>query len=165
MDYQNYEDYIKSVLGYNNMGTYYGEIYRDNQAKDNSLEENIDWYPEIYKVVYPMVCKTCEENRNTQITNELIGDITNIVFTNIEATQSDENEKQPELRNGDVPNPRVKQQENRETRQFGQRNSLLKDLIRILVIRELFDRRPSKPHFRPPFHGRPGMPPPMPRYY
>lgn len=176
MYYQNYEDYMRSVLGYptnnENQGTYFNEIYRDSDQQDNfEIEEDLDWYPEIYKIVYPMVCKTCDDKRNTQITNDLIDNITNIVYTNIEVDEKMENEKQPELRNGDVPNPRVKQQERRETRQFGPRNPLLRDLIRILVVRELFDRRrPHRPHnrpVRPQFPGGPGMPPPppMPRYY
>ena len=62
----------------------------------------------------------------------------------------------PILKNGDVRNPNAKEPEVRnETRQ---RNFLLRDLIRILILRELLRRRqrPPMPPMRPP---RPPMPP------
>ena len=175
MYYQNYDDYMRSVLGYpinnDSSNTYYNDLNHNNTMQyDIEIEEDPNWYPEIYKIVYPMICKACEENRSTEINGDLINNITNVVYTNIEESEKEETIKQPELRNGDVPNPRAKQAEQRQTRNFGPRNPLLRDLIKILVIRELFDRRkPSRPGNRPPrppFPGGPGMPPPPPpRYY
>ena len=181
MYYQNYEDYMRSVLGYPSgsysPNTYYNDGYSENmmQQQTNTIQdENPEWYPEIYKIVYPMVRKTCDDNRNAEITEDLIENMTNIVYTNIEVgdidvsgNQSQSINQPQELRNGDVPNPRVKaqSQETRETRQLRHDNPLLRDLIRILILRELFDRR--RPN-RPPFPGRPGhgiMHPPFPRYY
>ncbi len=172
MDYQNYEDYMRSVLGYdqNNWNTYnnYKLQSQIQQQVPNTQEEKLDWYPEIYKIIYPMVRKACSENENNEITEETIENITNIIYTNIEVgdIEASSNQNiQPELRNGDVPNPRVKNQQ-KETRQFRNNNPLLRDLIRILVLREFYDRR--RPN-RPPFPIRPGGPmeprPPFPRYY
>ena len=175
MYYQNYDDYMRSVLGYSidndSLNTYNNDFnYDAPMYNEIEIEENPEWYPEIYRIVYPMVCKSCEEKRSAQVSSNLIENITDTIYTNIEVTEQGETPKQ-ELRNGDVPNPRVKQQEQKQTRHVGPRNPLLRDLIKILVIRELFDRRkPSRPNRppRPPFPGGPGMPPPpppMPRYY
>lgn len=176
MNYQSYEDYMRSVLGYpiDNHNTYYNDSYQDvimPQQMANTQEEKPEWYPEIYKIVYPMVRKACEDNQNSEITEDLIENMTNIIYTNIEVgdVEVSGNQSQTvgqELKNGDVPNPRAKVQQPRETRQFRQNNPLLRDLIRILILREFFDRRrPS----RPAFPGRPvpgpGPRPPFPRYY
>ena len=170
MNYQNYEDYMRSVLGYV-PNTYYGNStsnYVPEQVS-NVVEEKVEWYPENYKVIYPMVRKACDDNQNSVLTEDLIENMTNIIYTNIEVgdVEVKENQSQqitPELRNGDVINPRAKMQQQRETRSPRQNNPLLRDLIRILVLREFFDRRIPP---RPPFPGRPGPGPrpPMPRYY
>ena len=66
------------------------------------------------------------------------------------------------LKNGDVRNPNAKEPETRsDTRQ---RNFLLRDLIRILILREL--GRPNRPGpnpMPPPRPPRPPMPPRPPR--
>ena len=170
MNYQNYEDYMRSVLGYV-PNTYYGENKPNyiSEQVSNIIEEKNELYPEIYKVVYPIVCKACDDNQNAEITEDLVENMTNIVYTNIEVgdVEVSGNQSQqiiPELKNGDVINPRAKLQPQRETRTPKTNNQLLRDLIKILILREFFDRRRPP---RPPFHGRPGpgMPPPMPRYY
>lgn len=173
MNYQNYEDYMRSILGYpvNNPNTYYNDTAQDYMPQQvaGTIEENPEWYPEIYKVIYPMVRKACDDNQNAEITEDLIENMTNVIYTNIEVgdvevSGNQSQTLQQELKNGDVPNPRAKMQQPRETRQLRQNNPLLRDLIRILILREFFDRR--RPN-RPPFPGRPGSGPrpPFPRYY
>ena len=168
MNYENYEDYMRSVLGYM-PNTYYNETnqgYIPSESEQN-IEEDTKLYPEIYKIVYPMVKKACSEIQNQDVTKELVDNITNIVYSNIEVgdinvSGNQSQTIQPELKNGDVINPRARTQQ-RETRGIPNSNIFLRDLIRILVLREFFDRRPPKPIFsnrpepRPPF--RPGMPP------
>lgn len=184
MYYQNYEDYMRSVLGYpnstpNTYDDYYDEM---TQATPNILEEREEWYPEIYRIVYPMVCKTCDDIGNRDITEQLIDEMTNNIYINLEVEEKEDEAPKQELRNGDVRNPRAKEPE-RETRQRRPNNPALRDLIRILILREIFDRRRPRPPVRPPrppmpgprppfpggprpsFPGGPGMPPPMPRNY
>lgn len=165
MYYQNYEDYMRSMLGYQNPNgmetpTYmmpddYG--FEDEQRDDTTDYDNM--YPEIYRIVYPMVCKACDDNTKP-ITEETIDEMTNTIFVNLEASSEQVNVKM-ELKNGDVRNPNAKQEPLKETRQ----NSALRDLIRILLIRELLRRRPGRPPMRPrpPFPGGPGRPPMPPR--
>ena len=171
MYYQNYEDYMRSILGYPNVNTYQMPDDYYQQQNDLKLSELENLYPEIYKLVYPMVCK-CVENNTKPLTEENINEMVLSISNNIEADF--EVNVRMELKNGDVRNPNSKE-EKRETRQ----NNYLNDLIRILLIREFLRRRnpqspgnmprPPFPPNRPPIFGRPPFPgnvrPPEPRDY
>ena len=165
MDYQNYEDYMRSVLGYNT-GNIYANTYspRNDYYYDmttnytNTNEEALnEFYPEIYKLLYPMVCKICNQNTQREITKDLVDKMTDEIYVNFEAEERPvQNNMRTPLKNGDVRNPNAKEPEVRQTP--GGRNFLLRDLIRILILRELV-----RPNNRPPFPG-PGRPPmPQPR--
>ena len=172
MDYQNYEDYMRSVLGYPN-GNIYANTYGPNNdyyinnmpdmtANITTINTEVlnEYYPEIYKLLYPMVCKACNQNANREITKDLIEEMTEDIYINFESDdrQSVNNIRNASpLKNGDVRNPNAKEPEARsETRS---RNYLLRDLIKILILREF--GRPGRPGFpggRPPI-----VPPPPPR--
>ena len=166
MDYQNYEEYMRSVLGYSPIGNIYTDTYDGRNdyyydMPDNILNRNLDmYYPEIYKIVYPMVCKICNQNMNREITEDMIDNMTDEIYRNVEDVGTElsvqANKMQTPLKNGDVRNPNAKEPEIRETRQ---RNFLLRDLIRILILRVL--SRPNRPPYRPPV--RPPRPPRPPR--
>lgn len=192
---ESYEDYIRSILGYptTNQNMYQMQPitnYRNNET-DKSLEA---CYPEIYKVVYPMVNKACTTN-SRPVTPELIDELTDEIYSSLETDNNGinininlSNEVQNHTNSSQTSNAK-KQVENRSTgtenraesrtedRQF--RNRGLQDLIRILLIRELLGRPggsnrppmppPRPPRPRPPFPGeRPpmggGRPPMLPRY-
>ena len=166
MYYQNYEDYMRSVLGYPNVprNDYEDDYYQVQMSV--VPEEREEWYPEIYRMIYPMVCKACDEVQGREITEDLIEELTNNIYINFEVEEVPEPKVQN--RNGDVRNPNAKE-EVRETRQS---NPLLRDLIRILLLQRLWNRpprprpprpRPPMPGPRPPFPG--GLRPPMPRGY
>lgn len=169
MDYQNYEDYMRSVLGYSpyvqNNYTYTDE-QEDVYNYSNDVMPNIqhaedlnEFYPEIYKMIYPMVCKACNINSNKELTKDLLNQMTDEIYINIEPEQ--ETREQVPLKNGDVRNPNAKEPkpDKKETRQT---NFLLRDLIKILLLREW--GKPVRPPFPP--NGRPPMgPPPRPRYF
>lgn len=106
MYYQNYEDYMRSILGYpirqNYMDTY--ESCNSCIPTDYTIqtprysEEIMDLYPEIYKILNPMVCKICEANTKP-INRELIEKMTDEIYLNIESD--------PNLVENDVINVRV----------------------------------------------------------
>lgn len=170
MDYQNYEDYMRSVLGYNS-----GNIYANTYGANNDYYYNTmpdmdtnfttvdterlnEFYPEIYKLIYPMVCKVCNQNSNREITKDLIDKMTEEIYINFESDERENTMRSaPPLKNGDVRNPNAKEPEMVHETRHG--NFLLRDLIRILILRE-FGRppRPGFPGGRPPI-----MPPPPPR--
>ena len=189
MCHQSYEDYIRSILGYPNYGnenssenTY--QSMPTNYVRNQQNVELESCYPEIYKVVYPMVNKACNSN-SKPITPDLIEELTNEIYLSIEndneinVTINLTNEVGGTTGNRastTSTNTAKAEKENRgEDRQF--RNRGLQDLIRILLIRELLGRpggtgiRPPfppnrPPIMRPPFPGGPGgrpRPPIMPR--
>lgn len=160
MYYQNYEDYMRSVLGYQNNEpnyTYDNNNYypRMDQPQYNDLDQ---FYPEVYRIVNPVVENVCNKNRDKQVTEELVRSMTDEVYASVEGNaklQLNVEVKQ-ELKNGDVRNPNAKPEPRRK-------NFLLNDLIRILILKNLLRPRPPvRPPFpgpnpRPPFpHGGPG---------
>ena len=106
MYYQNYEDYMRSILGYpirhNYMDTY--ESCNSCMPIDFTIQtprysdEIMDLYPEIYKIINPMVCKICEANTKP-IDRELVEKMTDEIYMNIE--------NDPNLGESEVINVRV----------------------------------------------------------
>lgn len=158
MYYQNYEDYMRSVLGYGNneLNYTYDDYYPRVEEINNNELENL--YPDVYRIVNPTVEAVCNKNRGSEITEDLLRSMIDEVYTTVEKNPSlpVEISVKTELKNGDVRNPNAK-----ETRQ---RNFLLNDLIRILILRNLIGNRPPvRPPMRPPYPGpRPPMRPPYP---
>lgn len=187
MNYRNYEDYMRQVLGYCPYETEPNNTYMQNQGCPYNYYDDLEptqpsvdltaFYPEIYKMIYPMVCKVCNVNSSRELTKELLEQMTDEIYRNIEPedTQNSNQRTQAPLKNGDVRNPNSKEIEKplKDTRQI---NYLLRDLITILILKEW--GRPNRPPVRPPFPpnprppmgpgGRPPMeppPPPRPRYF
>ena len=89
MYYQNYEDYIRSILGYptqmqnNNYCNYSNYNYTDSATNINA-NELYNLYPEIYRIINPMVCKICEANTKP-VTRELVDKMTDEIYLNLES--------------------------------------------------------------------------------
>ena len=182
---ETYDDYIRSILGYP-PARGYEDSYQDyrNQNMNYNMTSNMNTtsdmdlescYPEIYKIVYPMVCKKCDSVR-MPVTNDDIQNMTDEIYFALEGraeVQLNINLGN-EVRSSETPNtnmtrttdkkPEVKisetSSEKRETRQI---NRNLRDLIQILLIRELLRRRRRRPGERPPMP-RPPMPGPRPPF-
>ena len=181
------EDYEQYNLGSNyNYNCNYNFPY--NCRQPNCYSRNIamdieSMYPEIYKIIYPMIQKACMQN-NRPITEDVLDEMTSDIYNNIEADNivnlnidivNNRNEKsstQPnssqsketsENRNSQVNTKNITTSvQNREYRQM---NNPIRDLIRILLIRELVGGRPGTRPPRPfppeprPFPPRPPRPP------
>ena len=205
MYYQNYEDYMCQVLGYpiNDPNIYETYDYRNDQMSQDTYSE---YYPDIYRLVYPMVCKVCETNTRP-ITKELIEKMTDEVYMAIEDTsttvnirvnapKAEENRamnsntnrnNSEEIRTSKTRTERTSKNvsgsaENREVKTVSSQpvesregtradetrfsNSTLRDLIKILILNQIFGNRPNRPPRppRPPFPGGPGMPPTRPPF-
>lgn len=185
MNNETYEEYIRSILGYPNYNSNNNSCceppYNPNMVsqRNNETSRQLEaCYPEIYKVVYPMVNKACSSNTKP-ITSELIDELTNEIYAAVENdTEININinltNEISSTGNRNVSS-RVKteaakeiSQNREENRQF--RNRGLQDLIRILLIRELLGRHggfpggnprppfppPNSSPMRPPFPGAPG---------
>ena len=183
----NYEEYIRSILGYPSNSNFnqtpmYNDTIQDTYPR-NTRDNLEEFYPEIYKIIYPMVKKACEGNMMAnsredieQMTDEIYSALedsnqinvninlgNNISTTNTNRTENrnETNKEDSQLKTSDKRN--VESQNRRSPA-----NNNLRDLIKILLIRELLGR----PHFhfpqRPPHQNppRPPMRPPiMPRNY
>ena len=90
MDYQNYEEYMRSVLGYspyvdrnytytNSQEDMYNNYMNMSETPNMQPTQNLtEFYPEIYKIIYPMVCKACNVNSNREVTKDLLEQIKEI---------------------------------------------------------------------------------------
>lgn len=149
-----YEDYMRSVLGYESMG--YRNIYNNmdfmNMSNDMGgfsdfqTEELEQCYPEIYRIVYPMVQTACMRSTRN-VTRELIESMTDEIYSAIEDNEIVQN------RANDKKEKNI--DESRTEDRQRTRNNSLNDLIRILLLRELLGRpgfpgRPPHPPMRPP---------------
>ena len=186
-----YEEYIRSILGYPNTTNFnqnqmYSNGYSVAMQTDtrNDLEE---FYPEIYKIIYPMVRKACEGNMRAN-TREEIERMTDEIYSAIEdnnqinvninlgntvsTTNTNRMENRNTVKQDDIQRKTSEKQvvENRDIEAQSRRrptHNNLRDLIKILLIRELLGRPshnfPPRPPHNPP---RPPMRPPiMPRNY
>jgi len=163
-----YESYMREVLGYT--PSYMQDVYATNDYyvmhTNNDYMNNCnleDLYPDTYKRIHPLVCREC--NNNTMpITNEILEQMVDYVYNEIEIDFKVETNTKVVTKTSNT-----RETEDRQTRQ---RNNLLRDLIRILLLNELINqgrfpngRLPFPPQ-RPPFPGgptRPPMPGPGPR--
>ena len=194
MYYQNYEDYMRNVLGYSiepSMPTYDRnyEMYLPfssniQQVSPINTGEMEQWYPECYRIIQPIVENTCE-NCHEEITKDMIDKLTEDVYQKVcfnatlvqyingedRSSVKEENNRNIEKKSSNNPvtrnnyNTQNKIVENRGVEENRQQqrvnNPLLRDLIRILILRQIFgDRFPNRPPMRPPFPGGPGNRPP-----
>lgn len=188
MVYNDYEEYMKEVLGYKGIhnqcfacggGNCYNTMqmaqYQGRERAYNNIEQ---MYPKIYKTINPIVCQMCAEN-TLPITEDLISNMTdkiyNTVITRIEAdniininvstsnTSSNENSKtikaKTNIENNRNPNNMAISQVHPQSKpEEHPRNSLLNDLIRILILNNLLNQnRGSQMSTRPAMVGMPGF--------
>ena len=128
-----YEEYMRNVLGYqpikydNTYNMNYNMINNDSKPIFNNyqVQELENCYPDIYRIIYPMIQKVCSQNIGN-ITKEVIDRMTDEVYFAVEDREMLENREK-------------KQDTTVENRKIS-RNHGLNDLIRILILRELLNR-------------------------
>ena len=130
MFYPSYEDYMRDIFYFNGLQNQnsYPYMYGYNSQNLN------DYFPAIYKIVYPVIQKVVSGN-NYQFINE--DSVNNIVDVVLGITYNDVNNLE---NNGNNSNSQ-KQNMNIENKE---QNSLLKDLIKILTIKELQSKQNVK---------------------
>lgn len=149
-----YEQYMRTVLGYSPSSmqdTFANNDYYLIQTNDSCMNEcNLDdLFPDTYKKVYPLVCNECNVN-TMPMTHEILEQMTDNVLRKIEIDLKINTNVKIETRKDDVKNPNVRQQDiNVRSEDRVARNDYLRDLIRILILRELIDRGrfPQRPPF------------------
>lgn len=157
-----YEEYMRSVLGYtpncmqDTFATNDYYIMQNNNDSMNNSNLN-EMFPDMYKKVYPLVCKECSMN-TMPVTNEILEQMTDNVLNQIDIDLKIQTNVKIETRKEDLKNGRMQEINSRREDRAPQ-NNVLRDLIKILILRELLDRFPN----RPPHSTRPPMPGPGPR--
>lgn len=186
MYYQNYEDYMRSVLGYPRTNQIYEQNYLDCNYQSNKELEQM--YPQIYRILNPIVCEVCNKC-NKPVNKESLESMVNEVSQRVELNNEisikinvDNRITEKEVIDNrttkvnsskNIMNDQTRKTHEVQDRQRRPQNPLLNDLIRILILNQLlqdgFPKNPQRPPFpggqgRPPFIGNPGIPP-RPRDY
>lgn len=154
--FNSYEEYMQNVLGVKSQNTYMQgmENYFEPRIQEVNMQEINNLYPDIYRIVYPMVQKACSRRNVITIDSVQLNEMVEEIYSNIEPREEMVRGEETTQKNGDVKNPRAK-----ETRRPNN-NYLLRDLIRILVIRELLQGGWQGGVMPRPPMGGPGMPGP-----
>ena len=185
-----YEEYIRSVLGYPSTANMnQNQMYQNeypNLSQINMRNDLEECYPEIYKIIYPMVKKACDGNMEAnsreeieRMTDEIYSALEDsnqinvninlgntVSTTNMNRTQNRNEISKEEFQKKNSEKQEVENRTIETENRISPRNNNLRDLIKILLIRELLRRCHN--HFppRPPHNPRPPMRPPiMPRNY
>ncbi len=140
-----YEEYMRTVLGYtpNTTDIYRNDYYYNEPTVANFQNSDLEnMYPDIYKKVYPIVCNQCANLADANISNKQLDELTDTIIASINI------ELKIETKSNQTREDRVQKQ-----------NDFLRDLIKILIIREILSKS-QRPNFRPgPFvPQRPIMP-------
>ena len=152
MFYQNYDDYMRDVFYFNGLSNNPNNMfYMQNQSTQNNLSS---YYPSIHKIVYPVVQRVTSGTNYQYINEDIINDMVNTVYGIVEGDINNiENVSSNNINNDSKRTNQTTTQVNassnspsniNNTNNFSNlnsNNSLLRDLIKILVIRELINRQ------------------------
>lgn len=144
MNYQSYDDYMRSILGCPNINcTDMCMNYQNMYQTSDDLER---MYPDTYRIVYPMVVSAC--NMVTMpVTEEMIDRMTDDIYDRAANDSRINIDINIEIESREESNDRQISDESRQRRPR-RRNRFFRDLIRILLLRELLGRRrrfPNRP--------------------
>ena len=165
MDYQSYEDYMRNTLNYSGMGspmgmqgtscpnmncqnmciTPYSNMASTQMMWQDSSCDLERMYPDSYRVVYPMVVSTCR-NVSMPVTEDMIDRMTDDIYDRAVADGRINVDINVEVETREDSKEEDRQMINRPPRRR-RRNRFFRDLIRILLLRELLGRRPGFPRF------------------
>ena len=187
-----YQEYINNMLGgvprnqsaFENMPLATNNMYDNYQMQSNTNLDLERFYPELYKLLYPMIQTACMRNTKP-ITEETIDEMVKEIYTSFNAdgdmtilninltnntngkTKAAEQQSSLNRTSSKTSSAETRTSEADETRVARPNNFVLNDLIRILLIRELLGRPGNRPPIRPGFPpqrpGGPGRPPFRPR--
>ena len=132
---ESFDDYIRSILGYQNMNNMYIQNNSNNYnlSNNNNREELENCYPEIYKIVYPMVSQRCS-TMSQPVTRETVENMTDEIYSAIEVNseinlninlqnKTTGNRQENKVSTSNILKSEDKNEKRGEDRQFGNRNS------------------------------------------
>lgn len=122
-----YQNYMRNI---------YSPYHNSYEPMQKNIKEIENMYPEIYKILYPVIQKTCSQN-NRPISENVLDELTDNIYNIIE---TDNTFNSSDTISNIINEKNSTQDNNRENRK---NDTCIKDLIKILLIRELI----SKPCF------------------
>lgn len=141
MYYENYDDYMRNNSGFPNMSpnpyfnyTYQNQMNYMNQTSGTTAGQ---LYPELYTEINRKIENSCI-TQDARLTEENVNKITDQIFEEYKDKTVDQNSKSNER---------------------SRSNNLIRDFIKILVIKSLLSRQRNNNNYRFP------MTPPMPNNY
>ena len=169
MYYSNYEDYMRSILGYpSDMQDTYQMNYFDEDKNNNymavqDMRQIEDLYPDIFKAINPTIIDLCSKC-NSPITKEILEDMVEEIYSKIENNEininisliNDSNitsnsERESENRSATLQNHASNSQmpqRSNYNRNVTQNTEQLKRSIEPQENRETRQRRPNNPLLR-----------------
>lgn len=167
-----YQEYINDIIGSmpQNQSSYEIDIYRNSNYFQNNNTTNVElerFYPDLYKLLYPMVRTACMRNTKP-ITEETINEMVKDIYSNFHSddaivlninltndvrsnSKTKEASKVSNAKSTYKVSAETRNTEQSEERNLRPNNYVLNDLIRILVIRELLGRPENVFPIRPVF--------------
>lgn len=157
MYYQNYDDYMRDVFYFNQMPNQNMGFQMPNQNmgfnqmnSGNQIPNYNNMYPSIYRIIQPVVSRVVTGNNYQYLTEESLSSMVDTVYNIVEGdvTTVSENESQSSNSN----QPRTQSQSTTQTSAQPTNSSsrcndnnqnatvLLKDLIRIMILKEIMNR-------------------------
>lgn len=174
-----YENYMKTVLGYPVNDTYNmydtnSNIYSNNsyfpyRATDVNYNRYEKFYPEIYNILKPIVTKICDTPNRIDFSDDDLNTMVDEIYSNIEqdidvinvninTTKEAEQNNSNNVSRNSFKSSRIEARNKEDTRKKCCANPTLKDLIKIMLIQELMQNNNKPP--RPPMPGpNPGFNP------
>jgi hypothetical protein len=138
MYYPSYEDYMRDVFYFNGLTNPNATFY-PNMNGAQSLE---NMYPSIYKIVNPVIQKVVSGNNYQFVNEDTVNNIVDVVMGITAGDVNSTNGNNNEIRKGALGNNCSNQNcnTNNSNNNSSQENPLLRDLIKILTIKELILR-------------------------
>lgn len=137
MFYTNNLDYMQDYNFYNqNPNTYFSSLSQQPGIFNPMQTTNLSYfYPSIYKILVPVIVKVISTSNLQYLNEEVINNITDTVYKIVEDDGVKNNNQQI---NNNQQNSNIQTNTKQENTKD---NELLKDIIKILVIKELQNRQ------------------------
>ena len=151
MFYQNYDDYMWDIFYFIGLANNSNNMFcMPNMNSQNNLNS---YYPSIYKIINPVVQRVISGMNYQYINDDMVNDMTNTIYgivegdvNNLENISSNNNLSNDNRRTNqtsaqvNTSSNNINNVNNSVNSVLSTNNSLLRDLIKILVIKELLSR-------------------------
>ena len=143
-------NYMQDLNYYNQIQNYnfipYQNYINPNPNNQMSIQNSNSMYPAVYRIIIPVVKQVLSNNYNGYLTeeslNKMVDSVYNIVEGDISTGSTNNNENGENINSSNyVKTSNSSNQVQNSTNQNNKSNALLRDLIKILILNEIFLKR------------------------